>query len=106
MNPYKRFINPDPVIARFNVSDAINNKSYQKIVKDVWKADASKKKIAAVALVINSPGGHAVTCDLMANRVKAFAKKHQVPYYTFAEDLAASAGYWILCTGDRVYANK
>ena len=29
-----------------------------------------------------------------------------MPYYTFAEDLAASAAYWILCTGDTVYANK
>ena len=42
----------------------------------------------------------------MASRVKAFAKKKQVPYYTFAENLAASAAYWILCTGDTVYANK
>ena len=56
-NPYRRFVNPDPIIARFSVNGQINEKSYQKIVKDVWKADSSKKKIAAVALVINSPGG-------------------------------------------------
>ena len=42
----------------------------------------------------------------MVSRVHAFAKKHDVPFYTFAEDLAASAGYWMLCTGDTVYANK
>ena len=75
-------------------------------MKDVWKADKSGKNIACVALVINSPGGQAVACDLMVSRVHAFAKKHDVPFYTFAEDLAASAGYWMLCTGDTVYANK
>ena len=36
-----------------------------------------------------------------------FAKKRNVPFYTFAEDLAASGGYWLLCSGTHgVYANK
>ena len=104
-NPYK-IVYPDPIIAKFTVNTHIDDQAYQRIVKDVWKADQSKKKIAAVGLVINSPGGSAVACDLMASRVMGFAKKHNVPYYTFAEDLAASAGYWMLCTGDTVYANQ
>lgn len=29
-----------------------------------------------------------------------------MPYYTFAEDVAASGGYWLLCTGHKVYANQ
>jgi len=29
-----------------------------------------------------------------------------VPYYTFAENVAASGGYWLLCAGDHVYANR
>jgi len=33
------------------------------------------------------------------------AKQLNVPLYTFAEEYAVSGGYWILCCGDKVYAN-
>ncbi len=42
----------------------------------------------------------------MGQKLLSFAKTNQVPYYTFAEDVAASGGYWLLCTGDKVYANQ
>lgn len=36
-----------------------------------------------------------------------FAKKRNVPFYTFAEDVAASGGYWLLSSGlNGVYAHK
>ena len=55
--------------------------------------------------MINSPGGSPVYSGLIGDRIKSFAKNRDLPYYTFAEDLAASGGYWLLCTGDESYAH-
>lgn len=68
-------------------------------MKDIDKANASKKQIVAIAVNINSPGGSAVSSSIMGSKLKTLAAKKKVPYYTFAETLAASGGYWILCTG-------
>lgn len=57
-------------------------------------------------LVINSPGGSPVYSSLIGSKILHFAWEKQVPYLTFAEDVAASGGYWLLCQGDQVYANK
>ena len=64
-----------------------------------------KKKIEAVALVINSPGGSPVQSALIAERVRALAEEHEKPVYAFTEDVAASGGYWLACAGDEIYAN-
>ena len=42
---------------------------------------------------------------LMGEKVKQFAAKHNAPFYTFAGDVAASGGYWLLCMGERTYAH-
>ena len=69
------------------------------MLKAVAKAEQSTKDIKAVSFVINSPGGSPVYSSLMGERVKAFAKNRDLPLYTFAEDVAASGGYWLLCIG-------
>ena len=58
-----------------------------------------------MAFVINSPGGSPVYSSLMGERIKAFAKNRDMPLYTFAEDIAASGGYWLLCIGTHTYAH-
>ena len=42
----------------------------------------------------------------MTYKVAEFAKERNLPFYTFAEDVAASGGYFILCAGETVYANE
>jgi ClpP class serine protease len=43
----------------------------------------------------------------MGSKVQVFAKRRGIPFYTFAEDLAASGGYWLLCSGTHgVYAHR
>ena len=96
-----------PIIAKFVVNSQINAKSQQKLLKDIDKAINSKKEIKAVALVINSGGGSACQSSIMGSKVKTFAEKRQAPFYTFAEDVAASGGYWLLASGtEGVYAMK
>ena len=64
------------------------------------------KRLTAVALVINSPGGSPVQSALIYKRVRALATEKELPVFTFAEDVAASGGYWIACAGDEVFADE
>ncbi len=61
--------------------------------------------LVAVALAINSPGGAAVQAALIADRIRTAAAEHNVPVIAFAEDVAASGGYWLACAGDEIYAH-
>lgn len=64
-----RYFRKKPIIAKFVVDKQINAASMQKLLKDVAKASNSKKKIEAVALVVNSPGGSACQSSIMGSKV-------------------------------------
>jgi signal peptide peptidase SppA len=64
-----------------------------------------RKGIAAVALIVNSPGGSAAQSSLIAGRIRRLAEKHKVRTYAFIEDVAASGGYWIATAADEIYAD-
>ncbi len=64
---------------------------------------AFRMKPAAVALVINSPGGSPVQSSLISARIRRLATEKGVPVYAFVEDVAASGGYWLACAGDQIW---
>ena len=66
----------------------------------------SVSSVKAVALVINSPGGSPVQSQLIADRIRQLADKHNVPVMAFCEDAAASGGYWLACAADEIYASS
>ncbi len=63
------------------------------------------RRLAAVALVIDSPGGSPVQSSLIAGRIRAAAGERRVPVLAFVEDIAASGGYWLACAGDEIHAD-
>ncbi|MBC7478902.1 MAG: S49 family peptidase, partial [Pseudorhodobacter sp.] len=65
----------------------------------------AKGKPAAVALVINSPGGSPVQSSLIAARVRRLAAEKHLPVHAFVEDMAASGGYWLACAGDQIWVD-
>ncbi len=65
----------------------------------------SMRGVKAVALVVNSPGGSPVQSSLIYKRVRALSAEKEVPVYAFAEDVAASGGYWLACAGEEIYAD-
>ena len=65
----------------------------------------SRGKPAAVALVINSPGGSAVQSSLIAARIRRLADQKKVPVHGFVEDVAASGGYWLACAADQIWVD-
>jgi len=64
---------------------------------------AFAKKPAAVALVINSPGGSPVQSSLIGARIRRLAEEFETPVYAFVEDVAASGGYWLAASADEIY---
>ena len=42
-------------------------------------------------------GGSAAQADLIFSLIRRLSKATGIPVYTFAEDVAASGGYWLMC---------
>jgi signal peptide peptidase SppA len=63
------------------------------------------RRLSAVALAINCPGGAPVQCASIARRIRQTADARRVPVVAFAEDIAASGGYWLACAADEIYAD-
>jgi signal peptide peptidase SppA len=66
----------------------------------------SGRKLRAVALQINSPGGSPVQSALIHRRIRQLADKADIPVLVFVEDVAASGGYWLACAGDEIFADS
>ena len=63
------------------------------------------RNAAAVALVINSPGGSPVQSHLIFRRIRELAKEHNRRVIAFVEDAAASGGYMLACAADEIIAD-
>jgi serine protease SohB len=63
------------------------------------------RRAAAVALVINSPGGSPVQSHLIFRRIRELAAEHERRVIAFVEDAAASGGYMIACAADEIIAD-
>ncbi len=60
---------------------------------------------AAVALIINSPGGSAAQSHLIFRRIRDLAQEKNRRVVAFVEDVAASGGYMIACAADEIVAD-
>lgn len=60
------------------------------------------KRLAAVVMVVNSPGGSPVQSSLVAQRIRRLADEKKVPVIACVEDAAASGGYWLACAADEI----
>src|SRR6266700_1236984 len=62
--------------------------------------------LVAVAIVVNSPGGSPVQSSLLFRRIRQLADEKGVPVIAFAEDVAASGGYWLALAGDEIFTEE
>lgn len=63
---------------------------------------ARDKKVKAIVLRIDSPGGSALTSDLIWREIEITKKKK--PVVVSMGNVAASGGYYIACNGNRIFA--
>jgi signal peptide peptidase SppA len=79
----------------------INATAVEKALERAFAPD----RLAAVALLINSPGGSPTQSALVADRIRGLAADKGVPVLAFCEDVAASGGYWLACAADEIFAH-
>ncbi|MCX6464720.1 MAG: S49 family peptidase [Pseudonocardiales bacterium] len=79
----------------------INAASVEKTLERAF----APERLAAVALLVNSPGGSPTQSALVADRIRGLADEKGVPVLAFCEDVAASGGYWLACAADEIYAH-
>lgn len=107
--PIERLRHPPPVVTVVRLDGVIGPRQWRNAVSLTSHAEALDKAfgrsgLSAVALAINSPGGSPVQSALLYRRIRQLADEKGVPVFAFAEDVAASGGYWLALAGDEIYA--
>ncbi len=108
----KLFISTKPKVAHISLNGVIGGGSrFEKglnlenvfpLLETAFELDGIK----AVAISVNSPGGSPVQSELIYNAIRELSAEKKIPVYTFAQDVAASGGYWLLLSGDEIYAHN
>ena len=78
-----------------NVSETLEKTKYSK---------KKNNKIKAVVLRVNSPGGSALTSDIIAEKVKELAEEK--PVYVSMSSVAASGGYYISTNAHKIFVDR
>jgi len=74
-------------------------------IKKVLKEVADDDSVKGIVLRINSPGGSAAASDEILTDIKKFKEDHKIPVVTYMTDLAASGGYYVSLSSDKIVAN-
>lgn len=83
----------------------VSSMSLASVSKQLDRAFAYRRA-AAVALVVNSPGGAPAQSHLIYRRIRQLAEKNKKRVIVFLEDVGASGGYMIACAGDEIFADN
>jgi signal peptide peptidase SppA len=109
--PIERLRNPPPRIAVLRLDGVIGPRQWRGALSLAAQAPLIERafrlpRAAAVALAVNSPGGSPVQSALLYRRIRQLAEENSLPVIAFAEDVAASGGYWLALAGDEIYAEE
>ena len=109
--PLSYFSDPSPVVSVLKLSGVIgqlgpgrSGLTLDNLEKSIERA-FSAKRVKTVALIINSPGGAPVQSAQIARRIRELGDEKDIPVVAFAEDVAASGGYWLACAADEIFAD-
>lgn len=74
-------------------------------LKSQLRQAAGDKRVKAVILEVNSPGGGVVASDEMHKAILDFKQENKKPVVVQMKEVAASGGYYISTAADKVVAN-
>jgi protease-4 len=74
----------------------------QGLIIDALRKARKDKRVKAIVLRINSPGGSALASELIWRELEL--TKKELPLVVSMGDVAASGGYYIACNADRIFA--
>jgi signal peptide peptidase SppA len=108
--PIERVRNPPPQVAVLRFDGLIGMRgpralSLRRFAAAIERAFALRK-LKAVALAVNSPGGSPAQSSLLYRRIRQLADEKSIPVIAFAEDVAASGGYWLALAADEIFADE
>ena len=86
-------------------ADSISSMSFANM-KPYIDSAFSQPNLEVVILKINCPGGTPVQCELISTYIKSKMEVTKTPVIAFVEEMAASGGYWIACSGSKIYAAR
>ncbi|MHC4948961.1 MAG: signal peptide peptidase SppA [Planctomycetota bacterium] len=75
-----------------------------RFTESLHRAEADRKVVAMVVR-INSPGGTVTASDVMYRELVAFRQRTRKPVVVLMADVAASGGYYLACGADRIIAH-
>jgi protease-4 len=78
---------------------SIGSDRLSKAIRDARTSD----KVKAIVMRVNSPGGSALASEVIRREVELAAAEK--PFIVSMGDLAASGGYWISCSADKIVAD-
>jgi len=84
------------------IDQGINIENVNPILEKAFETKGAK----AIAINVNSPGGSPVQSELIYTRIKELSVEKKIPVFTFAQDVAASGGYFILLAGEEIFAHN
>lgn len=87
---------------RFYLPESTGDEDYKAMLHEVFR----DRRIRAVVIRINSGGGSALASDLMWHHLYRLKKKYRKPVVISFGNIAASGGYYIACTGDKIFASR
>ncbi len=110
--PFSPVGEPPPVVAVLRLNGVVGSMgplraglTLSRLAGPIERAFKARH-VKAVALSVNCPGGSPVQSALIAQRIRSLAEEKDLKVYAFAEDVAASGGYWLACAADEIYANE
>ena len=74
-------------------------------IKEELKTAAKDKRVKAIILRINSPGGTVTASDMIYHEIEQFKKKTNNKVVACIMDLGASGGYYVAVSADRIVAH-
>lgn len=75
----------------------------QEVFLDAIKDAVENRRVKAIVLRIDSPGGNALSSDIIWNAL--MKAKEEKPLVVSLGNVAASGGYYLAVAGDEIYAN-
>ena len=75
------------------------------LFKEQLDRAAADKKVKAVVLRVNSPGGTVTASDTMYEMLARFRQRTGKPVIASLQEVAASGGYYVACAADEIVAS-
>ncbi|MCB9853451.1 MAG: signal peptide peptidase SppA [Phycisphaerales bacterium] len=67
---------------------------------------AHDRRVKAIVLRINSPGGSVTASDMLHHEITEFRKRTGKPVVAYFQDVAASGAYFLACASDEIMAQR